>query len=132
MRTKEVIVYSLISLVIITLMWMIKPVHSAEPRGIYLPIAPLTQPSKTEVTLYESENMPRNARALGLVRAQYFLNADDAQGVDTITHFAIATAQENGANGLVITRLGHTNNLDYPSLSTFTLTGIAIYVPEAS
>ena len=124
------IVYGFISFIIITGMWIIKPVYPVEPRGIYLPIAPLMKPSKTQITVYE--NMPRNARVLGLVRAQYFLEADNTKGLDTITDFAMATAQKNGANGLVITLLGHTNNLDYPSLSAFTLTGIAILTSEAS
>ena len=122
-------IYLVVSLIILFFMWSIKPTYDITPQGIYLPYAsPQKATDPKAIKLYQ--HTPTNAKTLGTVRAQYHLEADESEGVDAITDFAINKAAAVGADGLVINFIGHSQSPEYPALSGFQLKATAITLPR--
>ena len=125
---KRTVIAVLIAAAVLVIVYFLVPFVPYTPKGVLLPTGKsFPAISADQVSLFQPGAGPVTYQSVGHVNVQYHSTTETQQGYQTVAEFAKSLAAKAGANGIILTGIGHTMQKEVPaSQASYVLRGTAI------
>ena len=118
----------IVAAVVVVIVYFLVPFVPYAPKGIVLPTGKsFPAIPADQVAVFQPGAGPVTYQSVGRINVQYHSVTETPQGYQTLAEFAKSLAAKAGANGIILTGIGHTVEKEVPaSQASYILRGMAI------